>query len=109
MLEDNIAFALMALNASSLEPKPPVALQLAYVLPYANFHEARTNWRPIFFAKLFQNADGLSSTNAVLGRLLNRSLYLNWTAQSWADEPASGASDGSAHYELQWASSTNPP
>ena len=41
MLDDNIAFALMAWNASGLFPRPPVRLALAYLLPYATYHESR--------------------------------------------------------------------
>ena len=53
MFDDNIVFALMAYNASSFMRKLPLALVHSYVLPYADFHEARVNWRPLLFAKFF--------------------------------------------------------
>jgi hypothetical protein len=41
MLDDNIAFSLMANNASEFSSSLPLPLRLAYVLPYASYHEAR--------------------------------------------------------------------
>ena len=37
-----------------------VQLYLAYVLPYASYHEARANWRPLLYAKM----RGLVNANA---------------------------------------------
>jgi len=69
MFDDNIAFALMAnkacfplsddphlttpcvSQAAPYSSKVPLAIKLAYVLPYASFHEPRNNWRPLFFSK----------------------------------------------------------
>ena len=53
MLDDNIAFALMADNATAhtFGKRVPLLHKLAYILPYATFHESRANWRPLFFAK----------------------------------------------------------
>lgn len=52
MLDDNIAFALMAWNASSVTPRPPLRVAFAYLLPYATYHESRANWRPLFFCQI---------------------------------------------------------
>ena len=40
-------------NATNKAKKQQAAAKLAYVLPYAAYHEARQNWRPLFFAKFF--------------------------------------------------------
>ena len=41
MLDDNIAFALLADAAAPFSKNLPLELRLAYVLPYASFHEPR--------------------------------------------------------------------
>ena len=68
MFDDNIAFALMADNAtkSTYGANIPLAHKLAYVLPYATYHESRVNWRPLFFAKYFKPvADAATTAEAI--------------------------------------------
>ena len=52
MFDDNIAFAMMADNATSFASSIPLGVRLAYTLPYSSFYEPRNNWRPLFFAKV---------------------------------------------------------
>lgn len=86
MLDDNIAFALMAWNASSLQPRPPTQLAFAYLLPYSTYHESRSNWRPLFFAKYFRLAEKLSTSRQVVDALIGKGVQImNWTAFSWPD------------------------
>ena len=85
MFDDNIAFALMADRAARWSANLPLSKKLAFILPYATFHEvraiiiaplymenpccsccsssssrsrrqSRVNWRPLMFAKFFQCA-----------------------------------------------------
>lgn len=107
MLDDNIAFTLMALEASALDPEPPLEVRLGYLLPYAAFHEARANWRPIFFAKFFGLAQGLTSTREMVTQLIQSTEFMNWTGHYWGDSPRTAADDAS--YKVVWSSSTNPP
>jgi hypothetical protein len=88
MFDDNIAFALMADNASAYAAKLPLAVKLAYGLPYASYHESRTNWRPLFFAKFFQLVQGATSTQEAMARLVAPNVFTNWTANVWASHPA---------------------
>mmetsp|Transcript_78762 Transcript_78762/g.228682 ORF Transcript_78762/g.228682 Transcript_78762/m.228682 type:complete len:320 (-) Transcript_78762:92-1051(-) len=92
MLDDNIAFALMAWNASRLHPRPPAPLALMYLLPYATYHEARANWRPLFFAKYFELASASTTSKAVLRALLGDGSpgngIMNWSAHAWPGSPA---------------------
>jgi len=108
MLDDNIAFALMAWNASNLNPRPPMAVALPYLLPYASYHEARSNWRPLFFAKYFSAAAELQSSQAVVDALIGDGVRLmNWTSFKWADFPGKSESN---IYELgPFASGSTPP
>lgn len=107
MLDDNLAFALMAWNASSLWPRPPLEVVYPYFLPYASYHEARTNWRPPFFAKFFRLVEGLKTSQEVVDALITENVRLmNWTAFRWPGY--SGKSIGS--YELgPFASGSTPP
>lgn len=107
MLDDNLAFALMAWNASSLWPRPPMEVVYPYFLPYASYHEARTNWRPPFFAKFFRLVEGLKTSQEVVDALITENVRLmNWTAFRWPGY--SGKSIGS--YELgPFASGSTPP
>jgi hypothetical protein len=71
MLEDNIIVGLMALRAGSAWTTAlPVGLQLAYVFPYASFHEARSNWRPMMFAKYFPLVNASRNTADVVASLV---------------------------------------
>merc|ERR1719450_1875205 len=70
MLDDNVAFALMAWNCSSLSPRPPLEVALPYLLPYATFHESRSNWRPLFFAKYIASVAGVATAKGVVEALI---------------------------------------
>ena len=44
-------------------------MKFAYLLPYASYHEARTNWRPLLYAKHFRFvACGARGARASAGR-----------------------------------------
>ena len=88
MFDDNIAFALMADNASAYSAKIPLSVKLAYGLPYASYHESRVNWRPLFFAKFFQLVVGSTSTHEAITHLAAPNVFLNWTSNVWASHPA---------------------
>lgn len=112
MLDDTIAFSLMAFKEAPWMHNLPKALLLEYVLPYSSYHEQRENWRPIFFAKFFQLVSTLTSTRDVMRALITPTwhpatpnTFLNWTAHSWDDYP--GIKETT--YFAQWSSSTNPP
>ena len=131
MLDDNIAFALMANNASKFSSKLPVALRLAYVLPYSSFHEPRNNWRPLFFSKFFSVSSEANSTVAAM-QTLNPGIFNNWSGHppmndlydddlgrmmrtlrggddvgvSTGDRSGSGKGND---WSLGWSSSTAPP
>lgn len=107
MLDDTIAFALMAWNASMLTPRPPVRVALAYLLPYATYHESRANWRPLFFAKYFAVAQGQTSSKAVVSAMIqNNAQLMNWTAFRWPASPRATTN----RYELgPFASGSTPP
>uniref|UniRef100_A0A6B2L825 Transglutaminase-like domain-containing protein n=1 Tax=Arcella intermedia TaxID=1963864 RepID=A0A6B2L825_9EUKA len=110
MFEDNIAFAVMADNASKWSSNIPLGLKLGYLLPYATFQESRTNWRPLLFAKFFQLVASSTSTVSAMQRLVSPAFphnpYTNWTAFNW---PTSPLPLGNTDFYLQWASSTSPP
>lgn len=107
MLDDNVAFALMAWNASRMSPKPPLHVAITYLLPYASYHESRTNWRPLFFAKYFGMAGNATTSREAVDTLIKGGTPLmNWTAHSWADFPGSKSNS----YELgPFASGSSPP
>ncbi|GAB5368300.1 hypothetical protein AAMO2058_001307500 [Amorphochlora amoebiformis] len=107
MLDDNIAFFLMAQNASKFSPDIPKHLKEAYILPYASYHEARVNWRPLFFAKFFQIVEGAKNTAEAMEALIAPNLFTNWTGFNWPDKPPGGGQN--ANYQIQWGSSTAPP
>lgn len=80
MLDDNIAFSLMALNMSALSPQPPLKVILSYLLPYASYHEQRVNWRPLFFAKYAEASEGVTSSRGVIDALISNDIsMMNWT------------------------------
>ena len=125
MFEDQIAFALMAFNAS--EFSVPKDVLLPYVLPYAyvmtlrtihtsyskehqhrSYHEARVNWRPLFFAKFFSIVQGAKSTAEVMERLVSPNIFTNWTGTLWPSHPFYGKKYDQT-YALEWSSSTSPP
>ena len=110
MLDDVAAFAVLADRLATF--KVPLLQKLRYVLPYASYHEARTNWRPLLFAKHIAFAYGAPSTAAALATLVAPNVFLNWSSNTWQGAPneASAASGGSnAAYEIEWESSTAPP
>eukprot|EP00929_Paragymnodinium_shiwhaense_P075772 TRINITY_DN38784_c0_g2_i1.p1 TRINITY_DN38784_c0_g2~~TRINITY_DN38784_c0_g2_i1.p1 ORF type:complete len:453 (+),score=65.79 TRINITY_DN38784_c0_g2_i1:75-1433(+) len=112
MLDDNIAFTLMALNMSALSPRPPLPVLLSYLLPYASYHEARSNWRPIFFAKYAQVSSGLRRSRDVVDALISggpggQPTLMNWTKYAWKSFAGKTPSNS---YELgPFSSGTAPP
>lgn len=108
MLDDVIAFALMADAAAAYSPTIPLAYKLAYVLPYAGYHESRQNWRPLFFAKFFNLVYNATTVDEALGRLLAPNVFLEWTAHYWPSSPRQPGSPA-ASYAIEWSSSTAPP
>ena len=106
MLDDHIAFALMADAAAPWSSSVPLAAKLAYILPYAAYHESRQNWRPLLFAKFFGAAAGAPTVADAVSRLIAPNVFLNWTGHAWAAAPSPPAG---ASYKLHWSSSTNPP
>ena len=96
MFEDNIAFALMADNASTFSQPVPLAVKLSYGLPYASYHESRVNWRPLFFAKFFQLVVGTTSTQEAMAHLVAPNVFLNWTSNIWDSHPAGRSSSSRA-------------
>ena len=62
MFDDTIVFSLMALNASAWITNIPLDVKLTYILPYASYHEARSNWRPLFFAKFYELVANATTT-----------------------------------------------
>lgn len=108
MLDDNIAFSLMAWKASALAPKPPLQVALPYLLPYATYHEARVNWRPIFFAKYFGVTVDCKTSRAVIHALIGgKQTLTNWTAFKWQD--FGGKSPGNAYELGPFAPGSTPP
>lgn len=123
MLDDNIAFALMALRSVPWLHRIPRALLLSYILPYATTHEARVNWRPLLFAKFFPliatlfSGPSASSVSTVQAMQLLASppwgpatpnTFANWSAHQWPGypQPPAGSPDT---YWLRWSSSSTPP
>ena len=106
MFDDQIAFALMANNASKFTRNIPLSIRLPYILPYAGYHEARVNWRPLFFAKYFQLIENATSTHEAMSQLVAPNIILNWPKNVWEAHP--GAKDQS-DYTIEWSSSTSPP
>jgi len=88
MFDDNIAFALMADNASEFSQTLPLGVKLSYGLPYASYHEARVNWRPLFFAKFFNLVSQTKSTQEAMAHLVAPNVFLNWTANVWPSHPS---------------------
>lgn len=107
MCDDNVAFWLMAENATLFGDRIPSQVKLGYTLPYANFHEARTNWRPLLFAKFFSLVAGARSTREAMALLAAPNRFTNWTGYMWDDAPAAGGPN--PNYAVQWGSSTSPP
>jgi hypothetical protein len=106
MFDDNIAFALMASNASKFSSKIPLKLRLPYILPYASYHEARVNWRPLFFAKYFALVQNATSSVEAMSMLIAPNVFLNWPQHVW---PAHPSAPHQTDYTLEWSSSTSPP
>eukprot|EP00935_MAST-01C_sp_MAST-1C-sp1_P002283 g2283.t1 len=111
MFDDNIAFALMADDAtkSTYGANIPLAHKLAYVLPYATYHESRVNWRPLFFAKYFKPVADAATTAEAIKILtsppFHSGLHVSWSNATWAGEPG----DRSVQNDVVWGSSTSPP
>jgi hypothetical protein len=107
MLDDNVAFWLMAENATRFGKSIPDKIKMAYTLPYATFHEARSNWRPLLFAKFFQLVVTATTTAEAIAMLAGPNHFTNWTGFVWDDKPAGGGPN--PRYAVQWGSSTAPP
>ena len=106
MFDDNIAFSLMAMNASAWTSNIPVDVRLAYILPYASYHEARSNWRPLFFAKFFSLVENAATVEQAMNLLASPSWepttapsFTNWTAYVWDDYPKINP----LAYHVQWS------
>lgn len=106
MFDDQIAFALMANNASKFSSQIPLAIRMPYILPYAAYHEARVNWRPLFFAKFFALVENATSTVDAMSKLVAPNVFSDWTKNVWAAHPNV---KHQTDYQIQWASSTSPP
>eukprot|EP00729_Bicosta_minor_P011397 gene11397-5596_t len=121
MLDDNIAFALLADAAAPFSKNIPLSLRLAYILPYASFHEPRNNWRPLFFSKYFNLSSHATTTIGAMQTLLPGA-FRDWSgnpplmkgaspphsiasAESWTDASASTPDN----WQIRWKSSTAPP
>lgn len=107
MLDDVAAFAVMADKVMS-SFQVPLVQKLRYVLPYASYHEARTNWRPLLFAKHVSFVNGATSTEDAMARLVAPNVFLSWGTNSWEGAP-NAESANSSTYEIEWDSSTAPP
>jgi hypothetical protein len=94
MLEDVVAFALMADHAAAWSAGIPLGIRLAYILPYGSYHESRQNWRPLFFAKFFGLVANASSVEDAWGRLLAPNAFAEWTQHYW---PASSQQAGAGN------------
>ena len=68
MLDDTLAFALMADRAARWSYTVPLEVKLAYLLPYASYHESRQNWRPLLFAKFFPLVADAPDVVTAIGR-----------------------------------------
>ena len=135
MLDDNIAFALLADAAAPFSKNLPLSLRLAYVLPYSSFHEPRNNWRPLFFSKYFNKSSHATTTVGAMEALLPGA-FKDWSGnpplmdskESSSTPPSTSASpsslfSGSAtveegfvkntggvqNWQIGWESSTAPP
>ena len=118
MLDDQLAFAVMADAAAGWSRTLPLAAKLAYILPYATTHESRQNWRPLFFAKYVRLVQGATTVEQAMNRLLAAPNLLQWSSHVWEDSPvqpptaaAAGvaAGAGARQWSVEWSSSTNPP
>ena len=139
MLDDQLAFALMADAAAGWAGSLPLSAKLAYILPYATTHESRQNWRPLFFAKYVQIVRGATTVEQAMDRLLADPNLFQWSSHFWEDSPvqppttaaAAAAGDAAAagaaaptatgagtpdertaplrQWSVEWSSSTNPP
>ena len=108
MLDDVVAFALMADRAANYAHTVPMALKFSYVLPFGSYHESRQNWRPLFFAKFFGLVQNATSVHEAIGRLIAPDVILDWNRHFWPSSPVQPPKDGST-YRIEWASSTSPP
>jgi len=86
-------------------------VKLAYILPYASFHESRQNWRPVMFSKFFSLVATMNSTASALRAIISPfwpkySSFTNWTAHQWPDYPTQLRD---TNYYVHWRSSTGPP
>jgi len=107
MLDDNIAFVLMADRAAPWSASIPMEIKFSYLLPYASYHESRQNWRPLFFAKFFGLVANATSVEEAVGRLVAPNAFTEWSEHYWPSSPRQPG-DGST-YDIRWSSSTAPP
>ena len=108
MLDDNIAFSLMADRAAPWSSTIPLATKLAYLLPYAGYHESRQNWRPLFFAKFFGIVANATSVEEAISRLIAPNVFTEWAQHYWPSSPRQFQTGADA-YQIDWSSSTAPP
>ncbi len=115
MLEDHIAFALMADRAAPWSSRLPLATKLSYLLPYASYHESRQNWRPLLFAKFFAVVANATSAREAMERLIAPNVFTDWESHYWPSspvQPPSRRAEGGAGEKarpLAWGSSSTPP
>lgn len=111
MLDDNIAFSLMAFAVAPWSSRIPTSAKLGYILPYATFHEARTNWRPLFFARYFALVSNAKTTVEAI-RILSEpgwtratvNRYVNMTTLTYPSYNVEHLK-----YWMQWSSGSTPP
>lgn len=112
MFDDNILFTLMTEKASRFTSRIPLNLRLAYILPYASFHEPRNNWRGLFFAKYFNISSKATSTMEAMQTLLPHT-FQDWSGMqpvlSTTQKGRAPASGKNPSWEIGWSSSTAPP
>ena len=108
MLDDTIAFALMADRAAPWSPSIPIEAKFAYLLPYAGYHESRQNWRPLFFAKFFGIVANATTVEDAIGRLVAPNVFTQWAEHYWPSSPRQPEA-GTGAYHIDWSSSTAPP
>lgn len=97
MLDDVAAFAVLAdllqqpsaarrgSSESSSERSGwavPLPVKLEYVLPYAAYHEARSNWRPLLFAKHVHFTWGTAGTAAAVAALVAPNVFAQWAPRA---------------------------
>eukprot|EP01059_Diplonema_ambulator_P023079 TRINITY_DN38483_c0_g1_i1.p1 TRINITY_DN38483_c0_g1~~TRINITY_DN38483_c0_g1_i1.p1 ORF type:complete len:411 (+),score=127.34 TRINITY_DN38483_c0_g1_i1:179-1234(+) len=104
MLDDTLAFAMMADKASPYSKQTPLDMKLAYILPHSDLMESVQNWRPLFFAKFFSLVTSATSTMDAVSKFVAPNRFVEWT-----EYPAVGMPKSEYNYSVVWHSSTSPP